>query len=93
MILAVALLVTFVISVAAIVQRNHVTIGLVLLNWTLIIDAILVVIIGSILWFNTLGMRANYRVIYAAQTSDTRVKIQDQVRSQTTIPLTHDQGV
>jgi hypothetical protein len=80
--LAVAFLVTFVISVAAIVQRNHVTIGLKLLNWALIADAIFVVVIGSFLWFGTLEMRANYHKIYKAQSSATRVRIQDTVCSE-----------
>lgn len=78
--LAVALLVTFVISVAAVVQRNHVTVGLKMLNWALILDSIFVVIIGSILWFGTLRMRDNYRTIYAAQTPEIRIMLQDKLQ-------------
>ena len=40
------LLMTFGLSIFAIVQRNHVTIGLVLLNWMLIADSIAIVVVG-----------------------------------------------
>jgi hypothetical protein len=76
----VALLVTFVISVGAIVQRNHVTIGLVILNYTLLADAIGIVIIGSFVWFYTLRERANFHVMWAEATPAVRITIQDHVR-------------
>ena len=79
MILGIALLVTFAISVGAIVQRNHVTIGLVVLNWTLIGDAIGIIAIGSILWFFTLQERENFHSLFAAQTRENRILLQDQV--------------
>jgi len=80
MILGIALLVTFVISVGAIVQRNHVTLGLVILNWTLIIDAIGVVIIGTFIWFFTLKERDNFHEIYERQSRDNKIAIQDQFK-------------
>jgi hypothetical protein len=76
-ILGVALLVTFVISVGAIVQRNHVTIGLVILNYTLLVDAIGIVIIGSFVWFYTLRERANFHLMWAEATPTVRTTIQD----------------
>jgi len=79
-ILGVALLVTFVISVAAIVQRNHVTIGLVILNYTLLVDAIGIVIIGSFVWFYTLRERANFHVMWAEATPAVRITIQDRFK-------------
>lgn len=80
MILGIALLVTFAISVGAIVQRNHVTIGLVVLNWTLIGDAIGIITIGSILWFFTLQERENFRSLFAAQIREHRILLQDQLK-------------
>jgi hypothetical protein len=80
MVLGIALLVTFAISIGAIVQRNHVTIGLVILNWTLIIDALGIIIIGSFVWFFTLRERDNFHRIYAAQSPETRLAIQDKLK-------------
>jgi len=79
-ILGIALLVTFVISIAAIVQRNHVTIGLVILNYALLIDAVGILVIGTFIWFFTLKERANFHVLWAAASPATRITIQDQFK-------------
>lgn len=76
-VLGVALLVTFAISIAAIVQRNHVTIGLVILNWTLIIDAIAILVVGTFLWFFTLQERNNFHTVLSEQSSEIKIAIQD----------------
>lgn len=73
------LLTTFVISIGAIVQRNHVVVGLEILNWTLIADAIAVVVVGTYIWFFTLQERNNYFKIFNAVSADVRVQIQDKV--------------
>lgn len=78
--LAVALLVTFVVSIGAIVQANHVTIGLKLLNWLLILDSIAVVIIGTFVWWATLQERATYHEIFAGLTPAVRTQIQDTLK-------------
>lgn len=75
------LLVTFFISLFAIAQRNHVTAGLVFLNWVLIADAIAVLVIGSFIWFWSVRQRANYFGVWKAQTQATQVAIQDKVRA------------
>ncbi|KDQ60601.1 hypothetical protein JAAARDRAFT_554762 [Jaapia argillacea MUCL 33604] len=79
-VLGVALLITFAISVGAIVQRNHVTIGLVMLNWVLIMDAIGIVIIGTFVWYFTLQERANYHQVFSEQSAATRIAIQDMLQ-------------
>ncbi|KAH8102912.1 tetraspanin [Cristinia sonorae] len=76
-VLGVALLVTFAISIGAIVQRNHVTIGLVLLNWALVLDFIAVVVVGTYIWFFTLQERNNFFARFNAATPDVRVQLQD----------------
>lgn len=78
-ILGVMLLITFVISIGGIVQRNHVTVGLEILNWTLIGDAVAIVVVGTYIWFFTLEMRNNYFKIFNAVSADVRVQIQDKV--------------
>lgn len=77
MILGIALLVTFAISIGAIVQRNHVTIGLVILNWVLVLDAIVVLVVGTFIWFFTLKQRAHFLVRFLAASEPTRIAIQD----------------
>lgn len=74
------LLLTFFTSVFAVVQKNHVTLGLVILNWTLIADAIAVVVIGSMIWFYSLHQRNNYFDVFKAASAQTRIDIQDKVR-------------
>jgi len=78
-VLGIALLVTFAISIAAIVQRNHITMGLVILNWILIIDAIGIIIVGTFLWFFTLQERNNFRTVFSEQSSDIKIAIQDKL--------------
>lgn len=80
MILGIALLITFALSVVAIVQKSHVTVGLVILNYALLIDAIGIVIIGTFVWFFTLKERANFHVLWLEATRETRIKLQDQAR-------------
>ncbi|THV08030.1 tetraspanin [Dendrothele bispora CBS 962.96] len=75
--LGVFLLVTFLISIFAIVQRNHVTSGLVILNYVLIIDAIVVLVLGTRVWFFTLRERDNFFKIYKEQSDDTIRQIQN----------------
>lgn len=79
-ILGIALLITFVISVTAIIQRNHVTMPLVILNYVLVADAIGVVIIGTFVWFYTLRERANFHDMWRLATRDERISLQDQFR-------------
>lgn len=76
-ILGVMLLVTFAISIGGIVQRNHVVVGLEILNWTLIGDALAVVVVGTYIWFFTLQQRNNYFKIWKSVSPDIRVQIQD----------------
>jgi len=78
-ILGVALLVTCAISVGAIVQKNHVTIGLVILNYALLLDAIGIVIIGTFVWFFTLQERANFHRLWLQASPQTRITLQDQL--------------
>jgi hypothetical protein len=79
MVLGLALIGTFMISLFAVAQKNHVTLGLVVLNWALIIDAIGVIIIGSFIWWFTLQERNNFHGVYQALSSANRIFIQDKV--------------
>lgn len=79
-VLGIALLITFAVSICAIVQRNHITIGLVILNSTLLIDAIGIIIIGTFVWFYTLRERANFHVLWAEASRETRITLQDQLK-------------
>jgi len=80
LVMGIALLLTSFLSVGAIIQRNHVTIGLVILNWVLIADAVIVLIIGTFVWFYTLRERNEYHGEYAKLQPFQRVAIQDQFK-------------
>jgi len=78
LVMGIALLLTSFLSVGAIIQRNHVTMGLVVLNWVLIADAVIVLSIGSFVWFYTLRERNEFHVQYANLQPSQRITIQDQ---------------
>ncbi|KAI0747864.1 tetraspanin [Daedaleopsis nitida] len=71
------LLLTFVVSVGGIVQKNHVTSGLVMLNWLLVVDALVILVVGTIIWFFSLQQRNNYFKVYNSVSAETRIQIQD----------------
>ncbi|KAI0030814.1 hypothetical protein K488DRAFT_53368 [Vararia minispora EC-137] len=77
LILGIAMAATAVLSVFAAVQRNHNTGGLVALNWMLLIDFVIVLVVGTRLWFFSLRQRAEFFNIYAALPPASRVQIQD----------------
>jgi len=77
MVLGITLIATFLISLGAIVQPSRVTIGLVILNWALIVDGLAILVVGTYLWYFTLGIRANYFHVFNAATPAVRVQIQD----------------
>jgi hypothetical protein len=79
LVMGIALLLTSFLSVGAVIQRNHVTIGLVILNWVLIADAVIVLTIGTIVWFYTLRERNEFHLEYAKLQPSQRIAIQDQV--------------
>ncbi|KAJ2916833.1 hypothetical protein MD484_g3590, partial [Candolleomyces efflorescens] len=79
-ILGVALIITFVVSVTAIVQRNHVTFPLELLNWALLIDAIGIVVIGTFVWFYTLRERANFYDLWKVASREDKLFLQDKFK-------------
>jgi len=77
LILGITYVSTFIISVGAIIQRNHITIGLVILNWALVVCGIATVTIGTIIWDYTLQERNNFHEVLANVDADTRQKVQD----------------
>lgn len=80
MVVAIVLLATWALSIGAIVQPNHVTMGLVALNWMLIIDALVTLVAGTFIWMYTLQERANFHEVFSKQTPAIRIAIQDKVR-------------
>ena len=79
LVLSVCFLVTWAVSVGAVIQKNHTTGGLVLLNWLLIADIIYLTVAGTVIWFFTLRLRDNFRTVWSEQTPSTRIAIQDMV--------------
>jgi len=79
LILGIFLIATFFLSIGAIVQRNYVTIGLVLLNWMLILDALVILVIGTFIWFTTLKEEDNFHTRFAAQSAANKIGIQDKL--------------
>jgi len=79
-VLGIALLITFAISIGAIVQRNHITAGLVILNWALILDALGIVVIGTFVWFYTLQERNNFHTVFSQQSTQNQIATQDKLK-------------
>jgi len=78
MILGIALCTTFLVSLGAVVQRNHITIGFVILNWFLIVDAIMVLAVGSLIWFFSLRQRSEFHTRWIALSDQDKLTLQDQ---------------
>lgn len=76
--LGISMLIVFVVSVGAIVQANHVTIGLVILNYCLVAEAIIVLVIGTFVWFPTLTERAVFYNAWLALSPQDRITLQDE---------------
>jgi hypothetical protein len=68
---------TVAVSVGAIIQPTHVTRGLIILNWSLLVDAIVTVLAGTIIWFFTLRERNNFHTAFSHQSQANTQKIQD----------------
>lgn len=79
--MGIGFIVTWAISVGAIIQPNHVTMPLVILNWVLILDAVGVLSLGTFIWYYTLQERANFHQVFSLQTPAIRIAVQDSVRA------------
>jgi hypothetical protein len=80
MVLGIALCATFFLSLGGIFQRNGGTFGIILLNWMLLVDALAILIVGTIIWFSTLQERDNFHAVFGALSVDTRIKVQDALK-------------
>ena len=79
LVLGLLFLVTWVVSIGAVIQKNHITGGLILLNWLLIANMLYLTVAGTVIWFFTLRIRDNFRTVWSKQTPSTRIAIQDMV--------------
>lgn len=75
--LGILLCVTFLVSIGAVVQPNHVTLGFTVLNWFLIFDALVTTVIGTMDWWYTLRQRDEFHQEWLKATPQTRTAIQD----------------
>jgi hypothetical protein len=80
LVLGVMLLVTFALSIGAIVQPNHVTLPLSILNWAIIVDGLAVIVIGTMLWWPTLQERNNFGKAFNATNDDIKLTLQDMLQ-------------
>jgi hypothetical protein len=77
LVLGIIFLVTWAFSIGAVIQKNHITGGLVLLNWLLIADMAYLTVAGTVIWFFTLRLQNSFHTIWSEQTPSTRIVIQD----------------
>jgi len=80
MVMGISYVLTFVVSIGAVIQQNHVTIGLAILNWLLILDTAVTVFYGSSLWFMTLREESNFSDVWATTTPEKRIAVQENLR-------------
>lgn len=69
--------VSVLVSLFAITQRKPLTSGLKALNWTLVLDSIAVLVVGSILWYYSLRQPTNYLRVWEAQPDSILFQLQD----------------
>ncbi|PCH38694.1 tetraspanin [Wolfiporia cocos MD-104 SS10] len=77
LIMGIILLISWLISIGALLSSNNSVMGFVVLNWALVVDSIAVLIVGTIFWQYTLGIRNNYLQVWEAQSTETRIAVQD----------------
>jgi len=77
LILGIMLEISFVVSLFGITQRKSLTSGLKALNWTLVVNSVAIITIGSIVWFYTLTERADFSVVWNAQATTVQTQLQD----------------
>ncbi|KAJ7074333.1 tetraspanin [Mycena amicta] len=80
MVLGIALCATFLVSLGAVVQRNHITVGFVILNWMLVLDSIMVVVVGSMIWFFSLQQRSEFHLRWIALPQNDKITLQDEFK-------------
>lgn len=80
LIVGIAFLITFVVSIGAVVQRNHVTVGFVVLNYILIVDAVIVLVVGTMIWFFSLRQRNEFQLSWTALPPQSRITLQDEFK-------------
>jgi len=71
---------TFIMSIGAIVQPNHVTLPLAILNWVILGDATAVVVVGTMIWWMTLQERDNFDVAFSKTDLTVREAIQEKLQ-------------
>jgi len=76
--IGVMFVVTFIVSVGAIVQPNHVTLPLAILNWFILADMTAVVTVGTMIWWKTLEERKNFGEAFNNSLPAVRLDIQNQ---------------
>ena len=74
------LVLTWMISIAGVLQQNHVTLGLIITNWVLIADAIAVLAVGAEIWFYTLQPKTNFLKQWVESSPQAQQVLQDTVR-------------
>ena len=79
LILGIMFEISFLISLFAITQRKPLTSGLKLLNWSLVLDSIAILTVGSIIWFYSLREPTNYHRVWLKQTTQMQIALQDKV--------------
>jgi len=77
LVLGIFFIVTFLISMVAMIRKNNGITGFIVLNWALVLDAIVTLIVGTVVWFYTLEETTNYYSVWKAASADTRVDLQD----------------
>jgi len=80
LVLGIVMLITFAISVGAIIQPVHVTLGLVVLNWALLFDGLVTLLVGTVVWFSTLKEELNFHTAFSQQSEQNRQAIQDMLQ-------------
>lgn len=76
--LGIILLATFLLSLILIFQRG--TTPLVILNWLLVVDAVVILFFGTFIWISTLHEYNHYHTVFRQQDNTTKIMIQDTLK-------------
>jgi hypothetical protein len=80
LVLGIAFCIAVVFSIGGVVQPNHVTLGLTIFNYVLMVVSIITITVGSSIWFWTLRETENFTLLWLGLEPEKQGVVQDALR-------------
>ncbi|CCM03846.1 uncharacterized protein FIBRA_05995 [Fibroporia radiculosa] len=77
LVMGIILFISWLISIGAFLSPATSILGFIILDWFLVLDMIAVLTVGTMMWYYTLQIRDNYFAVWQAQSTETRIAVQN----------------